>query len=137
MENQPMIDKLAWIYLEDKKILCVRSKNKELYYIPGGKREVGESDQQALMREIREELSVNLLPEAIHIIGEFIAQADGKEAGSQVKITGYTAGYQGELKPAAEIAEMAWLPFAERGKCSLVVQQIFDWLHLRDMISLE
>ena len=132
-----MIDKSAWIYLLDKKILCVRSKNKALYYIPGGKREPGETDQQALIREIQEELSVDLLPETIQFAGEFIAQADGKEAGVQVKITGYTARYQGELKPAAEIAEMAWLTYADREKCSLVVQQIFDWLQQQDMISLE
>jgi len=135
MESQTIIDKLAWIHLVDKQILCVRSKNKELYYIPGGKREAGESDQQALIREIQEELSVNILSDTIHFVGGFIAQADGKEAGVQVKITGYTAAYQGELKPAAEIAEMAWLTYKDRGKCSRVVQDIFDWLYQRALIA--
>ena len=130
-----MIDKLAWIHLLDNRILCVRSKNKALYYIPGGKREPGETDQQALIREIQEELSVDLLTDTILFAGEFIAQADGKEADIMVKITGYTAEYQGDLKPAAEIAEMAWLTYADREKCSLVVQHIFDWLYENKLIA--
>ena len=44
-----VIDKLAWIFIEDGKLLMVRSKGKELFYLPGGKREAGESDEQALV----------------------------------------------------------------------------------------
>ncbi|MFT6248830.1 MAG: hypothetical protein ACJAZQ_002039 [Cognaticolwellia sp.] len=40
------IDKLAWLYIREGKILSARSKNKELFYIPGGKREKGESDEE-------------------------------------------------------------------------------------------
>jgi 8-oxo-dGTP diphosphatase len=135
MENSTMIDKLAWIHLVDKRILCVRSKNKTLYYIPGGKREAGETDLQALIREIQEELSVDLLAETLQFAGEFIAQADCKEAGINVKIRAYTAEYQGNLAPAAEIAEMVWLTYADRGKCSLVVQKIFDGLLQHGLIA--
>ena len=37
------IDKLGWIYIKNKKLLGVRSKGKDVYYIPGGKRERGET----------------------------------------------------------------------------------------------
>ena len=33
------IDKIAFIYLKDKKILSTLSKGKDAYYIPGGKRD--------------------------------------------------------------------------------------------------
>jgi len=72
------IDKLAWIYVKDKKILTTRSKNKDTYYIPGGKREPGESDEAALIREIQEELSVDIIPETITYVNTFEAQAHGK-----------------------------------------------------------
>jgi 8-oxo-dGTP diphosphatase len=58
------IDKVAWIRLEDGKVLSTRSRGKEAYYIPGGKREPGETDVQALVREIREELDVAITPES-------------------------------------------------------------------------
>ena len=55
-----MIDKLALIYIENKKILAARSRGRDTYYIPGGKREPGESDEEALVREIYEEISMSL-----------------------------------------------------------------------------
>ncbi|NDL61148.1 NUDIX domain-containing protein [Phytoactinopolyspora sp. XMNu-373] len=54
------IDKIAWILLEAGTILSTRSKGKDVYYLPGGKREPGESDLEALVREIKEELSVDI-----------------------------------------------------------------------------
>ncbi|MFI9597344.1 hypothetical protein [Nonomuraea sp. NPDC052265] len=38
------IDKIAWIHLDNGKILSTRSRGKNAYYIPGGKREPGETD---------------------------------------------------------------------------------------------
>ena len=134
MSNK-IIDKLAWIQIVDKKVLCAKSKGKELYYIPGGKREPGESDQQAVIREISEELSVDLKSETIAYLGEFEAQADGKPQGTLVHMTCYTADYEGDIEPASEIAEFAWLGYADRDKCSLVVKIIFDWLLEKGLIA--
>ena len=104
-----LIDKLAWIYIKDRKILMTRSKGKDVWYIPGGKREEGESDKEALMREVKEELSVDLFPDTISYLGTFKAQAHGKPEGVFVQMTCYRAYYKGELTPSAEIEEMAWL----------------------------
>ena len=41
-----LIDKIAWIRLEDGKVLSKRSRGKDVYYLPGGKREPGETDGQ-------------------------------------------------------------------------------------------
>ena len=57
------IDKLAWIYIRDRRILSTRSKGKNAWYIPGGKKEQGETDKQALVREIKEELTLILIIE--------------------------------------------------------------------------
>ncbi|EIC2299431.1 NUDIX domain-containing protein, partial [Vibrio cholerae] len=60
-----VIDKLAWVLIQDGKLLAVRSKGKALFYLPGGKREAGENDEEALIREIKEELSVDLSPTSL------------------------------------------------------------------------
>lgn len=49
-----MIDKIALIYIKDRKVLSSRSKGKDTYYLPGGKREGDETDQETLIREIIE-----------------------------------------------------------------------------------
>ncbi len=49
-----IIDKLAWIEIKDKSILSTKSFGKDKYYIPCGKRKTGETDEQAIVREINE-----------------------------------------------------------------------------------
>ncbi|MGH2482447.1 MAG: NUDIX hydrolase, partial [Ktedonobacteraceae bacterium] len=86
-----MIDKLAWIYIQNQRLLSTRSKGKDTYYIPGGKREGGETDQEALLREVKEELTIDLHPETITFFGQFEAQAHGKPEGTLVRMLCYTA----------------------------------------------
>ena len=60
------IEVVAAIIVRDGKILCVQRAEHEKEYVslkwefPGGKVEVGESREEALVREIREELSVDI-----------------------------------------------------------------------------
>jgi 8-oxo-dGTP diphosphatase len=64
-----MIDTVAWVHLENGRILCARPRGKDVFYIPGGKREGAESDLQTLRREISEELTVALLPGTVRHVG--------------------------------------------------------------------
>ena len=130
-----VIDKLALIDLHERRILAARSKGKDTYYLPGGKRETGESDHAALIREIKEELSVDLRPETLTYLGQFEAQAHGQQAGTLVRMTCYTADFEGVMAPAAEIAELAWLTYADKARTSLVTHLIFDWLQERDLLA--
>ncbi|MFI2609399.1 NUDIX domain-containing protein [Kitasatospora sp. NPDC018619] len=123
-----VIDKVAWIHTENGRVLSTRSHGKDAYYLPGGKREPGEDDLDTLCREIAEELSVNVDRESAALLGVFEAQAHGHEPGVVVRMTCYTAGYEGELAPAAEIAEMVWLTHADRHRISPVDRIVFDRL---------
>ncbi|HET6311147.1 MAG TPA: NUDIX domain-containing protein [Candidatus Nitrosotalea sp.] len=40
--------------MENRRLLTVRTSGKDAFYLPGGKREPGESDLDALLREVRE-----------------------------------------------------------------------------------
>ena len=104
-----VIDKVAFLYLQNGKILSTRSKGKDKYYIPGGKREEGETDIETLVREVKEELSVDIIESSAKLYGVFEAQAHGKAEGVIVKMTCYTAEYTGDLKADSEIAEIVWL----------------------------
>ncbi|MEC0264598.1 NUDIX domain-containing protein [Paenibacillus anseongense] len=128
------IDKIALIRIVDGQILGTRSKGKELYYLPGGKRDPGETDTETLIREIEEELSVHIKPETVAHFGNFEAQADGKAEGIVVKMACYTADYDGELRPASEIDELEWLSYKDRDRVSRVVQIIFDHLHEKNLL---
>ncbi|MEV1015314.1 NUDIX domain-containing protein [Micromonospora sp. NPDC049801] len=128
------IDKVAWILIEDGRVLSTRSQGKDVWYLPGGKREPGESDLETLRREIGEELSVEVEVRGATHLGTFTAQAHGHAAGVAVRMTCYRAGYRGRLRPASEIAEMAWLGYADRHRTSPVDQLIFDHLSAADLL---
>ncbi|MEV6029931.1 NUDIX domain-containing protein [Nonomuraea sp. NPDC052116] len=124
-----MIDKIAWIHLADGKILSTRSRGKTVYYLPGGKREPGESDLDTLVREIDEELSVAIVPATAVHLGTYQAQADSHAEGVIVKMTCYTADHEGTPTPSSEIEEVVWLTYADRDRVAPVDQIIFDDLH--------
>ncbi|UOO90650.1 NUDIX domain-containing protein [Vitreoscilla massiliensis] len=48
------------IIVQHKALLLAYSKHKQAWYLPGGKIDAGETAEQALLREINEELSLNL-----------------------------------------------------------------------------
>jgi 8-oxo-dGTP diphosphatase len=133
--EKDFIDKLAYIYVQDGKVLVSLSKGKDTWYIPGGKREPGENDVQALAREVEEELSIKILPETIKSAGTFEAQAHGKPAGIIVRMTCYMADFEGQIAAANEIAEVAMFGFKDKAKTGPVDHIIFDDLKAKGLID--
>ena len=129
MNNKKKIDKIAFIEIQEGKILSTKSIGKTKYYIPGGKRESGESDEQTLIREISEELSVDILPNTLQYVGTFSAQSDGAKEGVTVIMTCYKAEYYGGLKANSEIEEIKWLNYNDLEIVSEVDKKIFSSLN--------
>jgi 8-oxo-dGTP diphosphatase len=129
MNTMKEIDKIAFIEIQKGKILSTKSKGKTKYYIPGGKRESGESDEQTLIREIAEELSVTIIPNTAEYIGTFSAQSDGEKEGINVIMTCYKAKYSGNLKANSEIEEIKWLNYKDLAIISEVDKKIFSFLN--------
>jgi 8-oxo-dGTP pyrophosphatase MutT (NUDIX family) len=129
------IDKLAWIEIRNGKILVAKSKGKMAFYIPGGKRETGENDEEALFREIEEELSVQLKSETLNFYGIFEAQAHGHAEGVMVKMTCYQGDYSGSIKANSEIEEIAWVNHKDKEMVSFVDRIIFDDLKTNSLLS--
>lgn len=130
------IDKIAFLYLKDGKILSTLSKGKDTYYIPGGKREGNETDGETLVRECKEELTIDINKDTIKYYGTFEAQAHGKAEGILVKMTCYMADFDGELKAYSEIQEIKWLDYSNLDvKISPVDTLIFKDLYDKGLIQ--
>lgn len=97
----------AVIHNEHKKILCaLRSPVMalpNLWEFPGGKIEEGESHETALIREIQEELNIEIE------VGENVEDTYFEYENFTIQLTSYFASIKsGEMK-ATELAELRWV----------------------------
>ena len=130
-----IIDKIAWIHTKDGKILSTLSKGKSTYYIPGGKREGDETDLETLVREVKEELDVDIVLDTVEYLGIYEAQSDGDAEGVKIIMTSYIGDYVGELKARSEIDRFEWHTMSDIKKVSAVDKIIYLDLFSRGLIE--
>ncbi len=125
-----LIKKIALAFFIDKKIIMVRSKKqKEVFYMLGGKIEKGESDIDALVREVKEEINCDIDKSSIKFLKEFEDIAHGKE-NTFLNLKLYKANIIGQPIASSEIAEINFFDSnTDKKHISEIGQrQIFPWL---------
>lgn len=129
------IDKIALVDIKNKMFLGALSHGKDTWYVPGGKREKDESDEETLIRKIKEELGVMIVPGSLKPVGIYEAQAHGKQEGTKVRNTCYQAQYIGNPQPMSEIAKIGYFSSKDASKFSEVNQQMIKDLKLNNLID--
>ena len=103
--EQTAISVVAAAVVEGGRLLVVSKKAApEVFYLPGGKPEPGESPERTLLRELDEELGV--VPSGLELLAEVedVAALEGVP----MRMTVYAARLDGRPEPAAELAGMRW-----------------------------
>lgn len=77
-ETEEFHVRAAGIIKQENKFLIMKVNNKEYYHIPGGHIETGEDSKQALIREIKEELNINIKEMNLFAIQENFWKANNK-----------------------------------------------------------
>jgi 8-oxo-dGTP pyrophosphatase MutT (NUDIX family) len=132
---EDFVDKIAFLHIKERKVLVALNEGSDVWYLPGGHREPGETDAETLIREVREELAVDIISDTVAYFGTYKAQAHGKPEGKMARITCYTASYQGELEANSEIAAIAFLSYDQQDQTSAPTQLLFDDLKSRDLVG--
>ncbi|MBL8159575.1 NUDIX domain-containing protein [Candidatus Saccharibacteria bacterium] len=103
------IYKSAGIIIVDRKLLFTRAHDMAFFINPGGKIEAGETARQALVRELKEELSIDVDEADLEPYGEYTAEA-ANHKGKTVHMQAFIVKkWRGDITPSAEIAEIRWL----------------------------
>jgi mutator protein MutT len=103
------IHKAAGIIIRDRKLLVERSEGKEFFIAPGGSVEPGETVEQAVVRELKEEFDINVKGSDLEEFGTFYADAAGQEK-LRLRMDVFTVKeWQGEPTPNSEVEEIAWI----------------------------
>ncbi|MBH0777118.1 NUDIX hydrolase [Nocardia bovistercoris] len=124
---QPTLTSVAWMCVENGRVLAVRTEGRDAFYLPGGKPEPGETLAAALVREVREEVGVDIDEEGITPEVTITAPAHGRP-GTLVVMHCFRAAGRGTPGPAAEIAEMAWLGPRDAELCAPAVRRALEHL---------
>lgn len=99
-----MIKKVAAIIIKDKKILLVTNKEQAFYWTPGGKIEENETAEEALKRELMEELNITVTETTYYFTYLSLIEENNQPR----EVTCFFVKYLGEFKCSSEINEMIW-----------------------------
>jgi 8-oxo-dGTP diphosphatase len=113
-----MIRKIGLAAIEKNKILLVKKKGLAELIMPGGKIEPGETAEQCLRREIKEELEADICELAF--LGTFEDKASGRD--DAVSIALYAGKIKGPIKASNEIESYVWYGLGSNEKLSPIVK---------------
>jgi len=106
MDQIQDIYKAAGIIIQDRKLLFTRAKDMDFFIDPGGKIEEGETAEQALIRELKEELSIDVDESDLEFFGGFVAEAANNK-GKTVNMQAFIVKkWQGIITADSEIEEL-------------------------------
>jgi 8-oxo-dGTP diphosphatase len=109
VSDAPVIRIVAAVILNARgHLLLVRKRDTETFMQPGGKFEDGETSEEALSRELREELGFELTALDFQYVGRFSAVA-ANEVGHMVDCDVHFTVVETEGVIAAEIDELKWI----------------------------
>ena len=101
------------IYIENRKLLLAFSKNKQCFYLPGGKIDEDESAAAALCREIAEELNIYLQQDELEFYAHISAPPYGEKNGVIMEQDCFLADKTVEPEASAEIGELRYFTLKE------------------------
>jgi 8-oxo-dGTP diphosphatase len=105
------IYKAAGILIHDRRFLVNRKEGRSVFISPGGRLEVGETAAEALIRELKEELTIDVAAQDLEKFGTFSAEAvDEPEPGTRIHMEVFLVKkWEGEIKAADNITDVLWI----------------------------
>ncbi|MBI1782754.1 MAG: NUDIX domain-containing protein [Sphingobacteriales bacterium] len=101
------------LVIKDRKLLLAFSKNKQCFYLPGGKADAGETAIDALCREVAEELNILLSTDELSYYTPISAPAYGEQQGIIMEQDCFLLNKEINPVASAEIGELKYFSSEE------------------------
>jgi 8-oxo-dGTP pyrophosphatase MutT (NUDIX family) len=96
------------VVLKRGKLLLAFSKNKKAWYLPGGKVDTGETSEEAILREVAEELDISLDPKLVKFYCHITAPAYGERQNIIMEQDCYMYELTENVSAKSEIEEIGY-----------------------------
>ncbi len=96
------------VVVRDNKLLLAYSKNKNAWYLPGGKIDRDETAQEGLIREIKEELNLTLDTHRLRYYCHTTAPAYGEESNIIMEQECFIYNLEEVIEPSNEIGAVKY-----------------------------
>lgn len=118
-DRMPLPDLLvaAIALVRDRRVLMVTARDREVYYMPGGKIDHGETAAEAAAREALEEVALVLDPADLAELFEVVVQAHGEPDGRLVRMRVFRAETDAMPFASTEVDALHWVTTADSHRC--------------------
>ena len=117
MPHLPDLLVAAIALVRERRVLMVTARDRDVYYMPGGKIDEGESAADAAAREAREEVALELDPATLDELFEVVVQAHGEPEGRLVRMKVFRAETDAAPAASAEVGSLHWVTTADAHRC--------------------
>lgn len=120
--HQKPVPAVAAIILRDREILLIRRGGEPglgLWSIPGGSVELGETLEEALKREVREETALEIQVGKLAGVHNLVVCEEGRIRFHYVILDYFADVVSGEMCPATDVTDCRWVRLDELGQYEL------------------
>ena len=89
--------------IREGRLLVQREEDQVEYLMPGGTKQRGESHEETLLREVREELGTNVRKNTVRHFGSF------EDIAAVVHMEVFLGELENDPRPTGEVLELIWL----------------------------
>ncbi|WP_240694598.1 NUDIX domain-containing protein [Cryobacterium sp. SO1] len=121
--------------IRDRRVLMVTARGRDVWFMPGGKIDSGESEADAAAREAWEEVTLRLDPAALEPLFTVLIQAHGEPEGRLVRMVVFAAETAEEPTASAEVSALHWATSADAHRCPPAGVEVLHLLHAAGRID--
>lgn len=111
--NSILLPTAGLVVVKSNQLLLAYSKNKQAFYLPGGKVDAGETATEALIREINEELNLHIHPSELSYFMHITAPAFGENGNTIMEQDCFWYELEAKPIPGAEIGEVRFFSYED------------------------
>jgi 8-oxo-dGTP diphosphatase len=135
MSQLPDLLVSAIALVRDRRVLMVTARGRDVYYMPGGKIDPGETAAEAAAREAFEEVALRLDPAELEELFEVRTLAHGEPDGRHVRMVVFNAETDASPAASAEVGAVHWVTTADLDRCPPAGREVLARLEASGLID--